>query len=91
MHKLIAAIALTVFAGTASADELWRCDSGLVKLGDDIMSVIEDCGQPVREVALVNGLGNQVGKALYFDGGYGQADRKVIFSGGRVVGIVRLD
>lgn len=89
------AVALVIGAlaasGTARAAELWRCADGLVQVGDSILAVEADCGPPDRRVRLVNGLGGLEGTAYYYKGAYGQAARKVVFDGGRVVRIERLD
>ena len=78
------------YAPDAAADSL-RCDGDLVRPGDSYLAVTDACGDPVREVALIGEDNERVGTALYYRGGYGQADRKVYLRGGTVTGIERLD
>ncbi len=82
---------MAVAAASAAHGASLRCGGDLVQEGDSVLDVQESCGDPAREVALVNDHGGRVGTAFYYHGGYGKADRKVIFSGGRVTRIDRLD
>ena len=68
-----------------------RCGNDLVQPGDSYLDVTDACGEPAREVALVGEDDQRVGTALYYRGGYGQADRKVYLRGGTVTAIERLD
>jgi len=68
-----------------------RCGHDLVQEGDSYLDLTDACGDPDREVALVGEDNQQVGTALYYEGGYGKADRKVYLRGGTVTGIERLD
>ncbi|MFJ4250896.1 MULTISPECIES: DUF2845 domain-containing protein [Pseudomonas] len=45
--KWIAALALTLAAGHASASDTLRCGSQLVSLGDRSSEVLQKCGEPV--------------------------------------------
>ena len=81
--------AVALVAATASAAGL-RCGNALVSQGDSILSVQESCGDPIRTAQLVNDKGKQIGTVMYFDAGYGKADRRVEFRAGRVVRIERV-
>lgn len=87
--RLLAAV-IAATAIPAHADSL-RCGNDLVRPGDGVTTVLDDCGNPKRTARLVNGYGNQVGTVMYFSPGFGQADRRVVFRGGRVDAIERLD
>ncbi len=68
-----------------------RCGQDLVNPGDSYLDVTDACGEPDREVTLVGEDDQRVGTALYYRGGYGQADRRVYLLGGTVTGIERLN
>jgi hypothetical protein len=83
---LAAIVALaTPPAAARSAASSYRCDRGLVVVGDSIASVYKVCGQPSRTVQLETGAGGAAGERLeYF------FDRKVVMfivRGGRVARI----
>ncbi len=78
-----------ISAPAVQADGL-RCGNELVQRGDSIVSVEKACGEPMRKSNLVNDYGKVIGTVLYFEGGYGRSDRRVVFRGGRVVDIERL-
>ena len=85
---LITGLLLTLATTTQAAG--LRCGNALVSQGDGITSVTEKCGQPKRQARLVNDYGKQIGTVMYFDAGYGKADRRVTFRGGRVASIERV-
>lgn len=80
---------LLAAASTANAAGL-RCGNALVSQGDSIISVQEKCGEPIRQARLVNDYGRQIGTVWYIDAGYGKADRRITFRGGRVARIERV-
>ncbi len=51
-HKWLAAMALTLIAGQASASDTLRCGSQLISLGDRASEVLQKCGEPVSRDAL---------------------------------------
>jgi len=87
---LFATVMAALVAHGAQAASL-RCGQNLVQPGDSYLDVTDACGDPDREVELVGEDDQRVGTALYYRGGYGQADRKVYLRGGAVTGIERLD
>ena len=74
----------------ANADKL-RCGNALVQPGDSYLDVTDACGEPAREVAVVDEDNDRIGTALYYRGDHGQNDRKVHMRGGTVIAIQRLD
>lgn len=86
---LLAILTTLTLAAAAHAAGL-RCGGALVSKGDSINSVLEACGEPTREAALVNDYGNEIGTVLYFDPGHGRDERRVEFRGGRVSLIERM-
>lgn len=87
---LTAPLVALVATGTASAASL-RCGNDLVNEGDSRTPVEESCGEPKRRIRQVNDEGATVGWRYVYDGGYGAADRSVIFRHGKVVAIRRND
>lgn len=80
----------TAVTATAEAASL-RCNGDLILPGDGILAVKRSCGEPAREERVENKFGAQIGTALYYEGDYGQSDRKVILFGGKVDRIELLD
>lgn len=90
--KIMAALALTVtVTATAGTSGPLRCNGDLILRGDSILAVKRACGEPVREQRVENKFGARIGTELYYEGGYGQRDRRVILIDGKVERIELLD
>lgn len=90
MRILAGLVVATAVTATAEAASL-RCNGDLILPGDSIMAVKRSCGEPAREERVENKFGAQVGTALYYEGDYGQNDRKVILFDGKVDRVELLD
>lgn len=88
--RIAALVLVLILVGPSAHADGLRCGNDLVQRGDSIISVERKCGEPIREADLVNDRGKVVGTILYFDAGYGKADRRVTFRAGRVVRIERV-
>ncbi len=84
---LVIATAVTSIVEAASL----RCNGDLIQPGDGILAVKRACGEPAREQKMENKFGAKIGTALYYEGDYGQSDRKVILVDGKVDRIELLD
>lgn len=92
MRPVIAAC-LVVLLGAATTAEAagLRCGNDRVQVGESIITVEAQCGQPKRRAGLVNDDGNVIGTIYYYDSpNYGGNDRRIVFRGGRVVSIERV-
>jgi hypothetical protein len=88
-RTLTTALALLVATQVDAAS--LRCGNDLVNQGDSRTAVEETCGEPKRRIRQVNDEGATVGWRYVYDGGYGAADRSVIFRHGKVAVIRRND
>jgi hypothetical protein len=88
MAGLTLAAAVTATAGTSGP---LRCNGDLILQGDSILAVKRACGEPVREQKVENKFGARIGTELYYKGGYGQRDRRVILIDGKVERVELLD
>lgn len=84
LAALLATLA-PINADARSSSNSYRCDKGLVVVGDSIASIYKVCGAPSRTVQLETGAGGAAGERLeYF------FDRKVVMfivQGGKVARI----
>ena len=88
MRALILLTAL--LATTANAASL-TCGNDRIMTGDSRLSVEEACGEPKARYEQVNDEGATIGWRYVYGGGYGAADRSVVFRRGKVVRIRRND
>lgn len=88
MRRLLAATCLALgFAGVATPIEgSFRCDSHLVRIGDDKLTVLQKCGEPVlREV--VSGALERPVEQWFYKRGVRRFTRILTFEGTRLTRI----
>ncbi len=83
-------VGVATSAAIADAASL-RCNGDLIQPGDSLLTVLDSCGQPDATERLVNEYGTQLSSALYYRGGYGRRDRKVIVTEGEVTRVEVID
>lgn len=83
MRTTLTAVAL-LLAGTAAQAGM-RCDGALVREGDTVQELIEDCGQPDRKWDNVNDYNVVVSRRWEYDMGEYKNTRQLLIRGGTIV------
>jgi hypothetical protein len=84
LSALVGGMILTADAG----ESLYRCQSGIVSIGDSGFKIRETCGEP-NDIATVSGGGADVVEELYSYGGGSSIPYVLRLRGGKLVAIER--